>query len=104
MFHIGQKVVCVDASVPAGNVYASIMPLKEGHEYTVQSIIPCSCGDPSINVGHIAPVPFVRCICGNTHVQGKYWHFGSRRFVSMEHNEEVNELVNELTEPIYHEI
>jgi hypothetical protein len=52
-FHIGQKVVCVDASLVRGAPYAPGSEVVEGAVYTIRNIGITNVGDPGVRLMEI---------------------------------------------------
>lgn len=61
MFKIGEKVVCINASSRTG---LRVDGLVKNEIYTIQSIIPCSCGTVALGLSELSLPAIQVCDCG----------------------------------------
>lgn len=89
LFEIGQKVVCVDSKSRSNNGLQN--QLIEGKQYTVLSMINCSCGDVGIDVG-LSGFGSI-CSCGAKYA-GKIY-CSQTRFVPLDFDRQADEAIHE---------
>ena len=90
IFHIGQKVICINAG-PINTVYRTAPPLTYGNRYTVRGIYHCyNCGHYNLDVG--IPHDMVKdhiCVC-NIRIKTPVWWVSATRFAPIEEKSETD--------------
>lgn len=96
LFHIGQKIICID-SKPNFGVASGLI---EGKAYNVQSILICTCGIAAISVGIVEDVfTGMFCTCGKHYKSTGFRMYSQRRFVPADFDkyadDEIKEALNQ---------